>query len=211
MLNNLLQKFEVLNLREKWLIVTALLVVLWAGWDSVIHHPLSQMQTHLQRDLTNVQAQITTEQRIAAELKKHIQAPPNLDKQKQLNELKLQYQKLQEKILQLDKKFVSPELMAKVLSDLLKQNPQLSLIKLDTQPVALLEVAKQSQQPLYKHGLILQFSGTYLATLKYLQALEAMPWNFVWESVDYQVKNHPQAEITLRIYTLSLKKDWLDV
>lgn len=210
--NNLLQKFEVLNQREKWLMISALLIVLWGGWDSFFYSPLKKQQTQLQQQLTDSETELTLQQQLASQLQARSLNNPNLAQQKQLVSLKKQHQQLQERILQLDKKFVPPELMAKVLNDLLKQNQALNLIKLDTLPVTpLLKISEQSQHPIYKHGLVLQFSGNYLATLKYLKALEAMPWNFVWDGIDYQVKNYPQAEITLRLYTLSLKKDWLDV
>ncbi len=210
--NNLLLKFEALTLREKWLMVCALLMVLWGGWDSFFYSPLKKQQTQLQQQSKNAEVELALQQQLATQLQARSLDNPNLARQKQLESLKNQYQQLQEKIQQLDKKFVSPELMAKVLSDLLKQDKQLNLIKLDTVPVTpLLEASKQSQHPIYKHGLVLQFSGNYLATLKYLKALEAMPWNFIWESIDYQVKNYPQAEIILRVYTLSMEKDWLDV
>lgn len=100
---------------------------------------------------------------------------------------------------------MSPALIANALSDLLKQHHQLTLIKLETLSV-------KPQPPLiYQHGLELHFSGTYADTLAYLTALEAMQWNFVWDSVDYRVKDYPIAEITLRVHTLSLEKNWLDV
>jgi MSHA biogenesis protein MshJ len=105
----------------------------------------------------------------------------------------------------LNNTFVPPALMANALSDLLKQNNQLTLIKLETLPV-------KPQPPLiYQHGLELHFSGTYADTLAYLTALETMPWNFVWDGINYQVKDYPIAEITLRVHTLSLEKSWLDV
>lgn len=209
MLNNLLHKFEILNPREKWLMILAILVVLWAGWDSFFYSPLQKQQTQLQEQLTNSETELTAQQQLATQLEAQLLNNPYQTQQKQRNLLKAQYQQLQSKMLQLNQKFVPPELMSRVLNDLLKQNKQLNLIKLDTLPVATL--LETPQHPIYKHGLVLQFSGNYLATLKYLKTLEAMPWNFIWDSIEYQVKNYPQAEITLRVYTLSLEKDWLDV
>ena len=212
MLTNLLQKFEILSPREKGMLITALLVVLWGGWDSFFYTPLKKQQTRLQQELSNFTAELAVQQQLAIQLQTGRANNPQLNQQRQLEALKRQAQQLQTNMVQLDKKFVPPELMAKVLNDLLKQHQQLNLLKLDTLPVTTLLAAPQkSQYPIYKHGLVLQFSGSYLATLKYLQALEAMPWNFVWESIDYQVKNYPLAEITLRVYTLSLEKDWLNV
>jgi hypothetical protein len=32
-----------------------------------------------------------------------------------------------------------------------------------------------------------------------------------WDSIDYQVKNYPLAETTIRAYTLSFEESWLGV
>jgi len=55
-----------------------------------------------------------------------------------------------------------------------------------------------------RYQLQLQLEGSYLATLRYLRALEALPWKFFWESVDYEVTEYPAARITLDIYTLGI-------
>jgi MSHA biogenesis protein MshJ len=102
--------------------------------------------------------------------------------------------------------------MAVALSDILNRNNQLTLIKLDTLPITTLLKSKQPQlNPIYKHGLTITFSGSYLDTFNYLKALESMPWHFIWESIDYQVKDYPIAETTLRVHTLSFKESWLGV
>lgn len=207
MLSNLLQKFEALNSREKWLIIAALVAGLWLCWDTFFYTPFRQGQTEVKQHLTELETQLTAQQQVAIQLQSRSYTDPNSNTKKQLSELKAQYKSLQQQMRRLDKKFVPPALMAKVLSDLLKQNNQLTLINFQTLPVTTLPESNL----IYQHGLVLQFSGSYLATLKYLQALEAMPWNFIWESIDYQVKTYPLAEITLRVYTLSLEKDWLDV
>ena len=50
-----------------------------------------------------------------------------------------------------------------------------------------------------------------MATLRYLQALEALPWRFFWDSVDYQVIAYPQSTVRLKLHTLSLSEDWIGV
>jgi MSHA biogenesis protein MshJ len=107
---------------------------------------------------------------------------------------------------------VPPQLMSVALSDILNQNNHLTLIKLDTLPVTTLLESKTSQaNPIYKHGLAITFAGSYLDTLNYLKALESLPWHFIWESIDFQVKNYPIAETTIKVYTLSFKEIWLGV
>ena len=57
-----------------------------------------------------------------------------------------------------------------------------------------------------RYELRLELEGSYLGTLRYLRALEALPWKFFWESVDYEVIEYPLARVTLQIYTLGLLK-----
>ncbi len=212
MLNNLQEKFEALTKREKAIVVAAILVGLWVGWDSFFYQPTQKKQKALQQELTNLKQQVANQQLIGTTLENGIHTDPNLNNRNKLTGLKTEYNHLQELMMQGDKNFVPPHLMAVALSDILNQNNQLTLIKLDTLPVTTLIESKQQQlNPIYKHGLAITFSGTYLNTLNYLKALESLPWHFIWESIDYQVKNFPIAETTIRAYTLSFKESWLGV
>ena len=204
MLNNLLQKISALTSREQWLIVATVLIILISCWYAFLYIPLTEEQTELQKQLIDTETQLAVQQQTANQLASRSVNDPNSSKKNQLLTLKAQYSDLQQDIQMLNKKLVPPALMANALSDLLKKNNQLTLIKLETLPV-------KQQQLLYQHDLVLRFSGNYLATLNYLTTLEAMPWNFIWDGIDYQVKDYPIAEITLRVHTLSLEKGWLDV
>ena len=69
----------------------------------------------------------------------------------------------------------------------------------------------EMQARLHSHGFALEFSGGYLATLNYLQALERLPWRFFWDSVSYEVEDYPRSLVRLRLHTLSLSEDWIGV
>jgi len=201
MLNNLLAQFSTLTNREKQLFGVTVFIGLLSSWCAFFYMPLIKEQADLKQQLATTTIQIAAQQQAAIQLQKSHDMD---DKKNQLTALKADYQQLQTQTQALNNTFVPPALMANALSDLLKQNKQLTLNKLETLPV-------KQQQLLYQHGLELHFSGSYADTLAYLTALEAMPWNFVWDSINYQVKDYPIAEITLRVHTLSLEKSWLDV
>jgi MSHA biogenesis protein MshJ len=201
MLNNLLAQFSTLTNREKQLFGVTVFIGLSSSWYAFFCMPLMKEQADLKQQLATTTIQIAAQQQAAVQLQNRHDMD---DKKNQLAALKADYQQLQTQTQALNNTFVPPALMANVLSDLLKQNKQLTLNKLETLPV-------KQQQLLYQHGLELHFSGSYTDTLAYLTALEAMSWNFVWDSINYQVKDYPIAEITLRVHTLSLEKSWLDV
>lgn len=212
MLNNLQTKFEALTTREKFLVTGAVLIGLWVTWDSFFYQPTQKKQLARQQELNNVKQQITDQQLALIKLEHSTHEDPNLNNRNKLVRLKTEYSRLQELKMQSGKNFVPPHLMAVALSDILNQNSHLTLLKLDTLPATTLLESKQPQQnPIYKHGLVITFSGGYLETLNYLRALEALPWHFIWESIDYRVKEHPIAETTIKAYTLSFKESWLGV
>lgn len=212
MLNNFQEKFAALSQREKIIIIATLLVGLWFGWDNFLYQPNRKKQQALVEEMSKLNVQITEKKIAAIKLESNALTDPNLTNKNKLAELKAEYQRLQERMMEGEKSFVPPHLMAVALGDILNQNNQLTLIKLDTLPVATLIKSKQAQQnPIYKHGLEITFSGSYLDTLNYLKALEALPWHFIWESVNFQVKEYPTAETTIKTYTLSFKEGWLGV
>ncbi len=211
MLNKLQERFESLTSREKIIVFVALLAALWSSWDNLFYQQISLKQNTLTQQLSNINSQLASQQQVEAQLENNSKSDPNAVNQAKLLELKTQYSGLQEQIMFGDKKFVPASLMAKALSDMLKQNQQLTLVKLDTLPTSTLLDAKQQHHPIYKHGLAITFTGNYTDTVNYLKALEALPWAIVWDSIDYQVKEYPVAEITIHVVTLSFEEGWLGV
>lgn len=63
----------------------------------------------------------------------------------------------------------------------------------------------------YRHGIRIRFAGSYLATLQYLRALEALPWGFFWDRVELQTQDFPRVEASIVVYTVSLEEGWIGV
>jgi MSHA biogenesis protein MshJ len=113
---------------------------------------------------------------------------------------------------------ISPRDMAVFLEQLLTQEARLKLNRLQTfQPVAL-QGKNESAEALasgvavaHRHIFEVEFDGDYLTTLRYLEALERLPWRFTWESIDFEVVDYPHSQVRLRLHTLSLSEDWIGV
>lgn len=210
MFAKLVEKFKQLSQQEKIMVYLAVFIAAWAVWDTLLYQPLRQKQNALFEELVTLQQQHDSQRQALLEASNHERTSPNAALQQKLSDLKAESARLQTQLMSGDKKFVPPALMAKALSDVLNQNQQLTLIELKTLPVITL-LANKEQQPIYKHGLKIRFSGDYMATLHYLNLLEALPWHFVWDSIDYRVTTYPRAEIVITVYTLSFEEKWLDV
>jgi len=209
MINTLQERFNSLSSREKIISLSTLLVLFWGIWDNLVYQPITAEQKRLDVELTNLNTNLTVNQQVAIQLEALGKIDPNKENKQSLKKIKLELKKLK---LQLDtgnKKFVPAQLMTEVLQDMLRQNKGLKLISLKTLPITTLSKNKQLKSWIYRHGLSITLSGSYFNTLNYLKSLESSPWRFNWEAINYQVKQYPEAETTLRIYTLSFEENWL--
>ena len=71
--------------------------------------------------------------------------------------------------------------------------------------------AVESRPSLYRHGVELVLEGGYADLLSYLQAMEALPQRVLWGSVSLKVEQHPKSVLTLRVYTISRERHWLEI
>ncbi len=104
---------------------------------------------------------------------------------------------------------LKPAQAVEVLEQVLGQEQDLKLLELEavSKPLTGLEFEGQAEltiSDIGRYELRLELEGSYLGTLRYLRALEALPWKFFWESVDFEVIEYPLARVTLQIYTLGL-------
>lgn len=214
MLNNIQEQFENLSLREKFLTIIVILTAIGGSWEHFFYQSIIQRQNTLKQQINTLDTQKYNQKQAAVAIKnrKNIDnASVNINNEDKLINLKTQYEHQQELILFDEKKFIPASLMAKALGDILNENKNMKLTQLQSLPtIPLLEV-KQQNMVIYQHGLVITFSGNYLDTVNYLKALEALPWAISWESINYQVKDHPLAEITIHLVTLSFDKNWLGV
>jgi MSHA biogenesis protein MshJ len=64
---------------------------------------------------------------------------------------------------------------------------------------------------LWKHGVEIVLEGSYVDIANYVQGIEQLPQRLLPGGMSYQVERHPRSALTLRLYTLSLDKSWLEI
>jgi len=78
-------------------------------------------------------------------------------------------------------------------------------------PLAPGAATAEPRPSLYRHGVELVLEGGYADLLSYLQAMEALPQRVLWGSVSLKVEQHPKSVLTLRVYTISRERHWLEI
>lgn len=208
-MNNLITQFNILTLRERSILLITLAIVFWGAWDNFYYQPLTANHKQLKDQLSDLKRQVLEQQQSATQIEAIGKADPNLTNNQKLVQIKSELKELKSQLGIGKKVFVSAHLMVEVLSDMLKENSALKLVKLESLPVTPLSKSDEEHSGVYRHGLSITLMGNYLNTLNYLKSLESLPWKFSWDTIDYKVKKYPIAETTLRVYTLSFEENWL--
>lgn len=68
-----------------------------------------------------------------------------------------------------------------------------------------------SERLIYRHGLELTVTGSYLDLLAYVRDLEQLPTQLYWDSLELDAAEYPKVAMKLTVYTLSLDRAWLNV
>lgn len=100
--------------------------------------------------------------------------------------------------------------MVSVLDAVIRQNAGLKLRSMQNLPRTELNTG-QGGATLYRHGVELVVEGSYAELLSYMQALQALPQRLLWGGMSLNAEQHPRLALTLRVYTLSQDKQWLEL
>jgi len=68
-----------------------------------------------------------------------------------------------------------------------------------------------ASSPLYRHGVEIVVEGSYADVVEYVRAIETMPQHVLWGGMQLQVEQYPKVVMTLRLYTLSPDRGWLEI
>jgi MSHA biogenesis protein MshJ len=225
-MNKWLQRWMGLAERERWLAYGVGLSVLGMVYVLLIGDPLSARLSQQQSSWQEAQARELTAANALQDLQQRLAADPNLPYRSALLTASASREALIQQIDHYTAELVTPQKMQTVLQELLRKQPQLSVLAMSSfsEPVQLPAVeplpapssATQAPPPavtLYRHGLELQLEGGYFDLLNYLQAVQASGWQLNWDSLDYQVgeAGPTKARIRLKLYTLSRYAGWVGV
>lgn len=217
---SLMAKFDALALRERRLIVVAVLGgVVLVGWAMFIDPAFSRLRM-AERAIVEQRTQLSALQAQTAIL----QAPgqdPESRARAELEALRLQLNRLNGHLSAMESALVPPQRMSGLLEEILGHRSGLHLLSLHTVSVKpLLEKsegaesathARKSVDGLYKHGVEIKLEGSYSELADYLARLEKSPQKLLWSSATLSVEKHPRLVLTLTVFTLSLDKTWLMV
>ena len=222
------EKMDGASLRERALVFAASATVLIALLNTLLIEPQLVKQRRLSSEVALRQGEMRTMQEKLQEVALARQRDPDREIRRQLDALKLKVTETEARLLEEQRKFAPPEQVGVLLGEMLSRNRKLQLVDMRTLPVASFagNVAEADKTPppkaaapaapagggqIYRHGVEITVSGSYLDLLAYLKDLEKLPNQLYWGKLDLSAAAYPQVTLKLSVYTLSLNLAWLVV
>lgn len=220
-------KFAALSRRERAIAVVALLL----GGGFLIFNfgidPFLQKARNATRAEAVARSELAQQQSMVAALTAQ-NADPDAINRRRLAQIKQELTAVSTRLASFEAGMVPPARMQAFLEGLLAKNRSIELLGLKTLPVTQVGAAATAEKPeaakdsgkdrsvqtgdgIYQHGIEIRLAGNYNDLLNYLSELERMPQRMMWNSVSLTVEKYPRNVMVLRVYTLSLDRNWLVV
>ncbi|BBO74768.1 hypothetical protein DSCW_21850 [Desulfosarcina widdelii] len=203
--------------RERVMLFSAVLAVGLFCCYTLYFSPQKINRAGIEAQIAELNATVAALHGQAEAIKAQKQTDPDREQRARQARLQNELERLDRRLKALTIDLISPREMAKVLRDLLIRQEGMKLVHLENLPAEDLFPAAEDKNEvdgakgthLYRHPVRIVFSGTYLQVLEYLRSLEKLPRKLFWDDLEIVVDDHPRAEISLTVHTLSLRKGWI--
>jgi MSHA biogenesis protein MshJ len=215
-------RFDALSLRERVMVFAAVMVAALALAYTLMLEPQLAKQKRLSGALLQKHSEMRAFEAQATKLL--VGRGPGADRasRERVMDLRAELAGLEARIIAEERKFTAPSEMRAVIERLLDRNRNVALVEMRTLPADTLASATQSkgkaaakpaagERLIYRHGVELTVSGSYLDLLAYARDLERLPRQLYWAGLQLDAAGHPKVSMKLTVYTLSLDRTWLSV
>jgi len=222
--------FNARNPRERILISSLVTAFIINSWLLFAHDPLMLTDEKHNQQLAALSQKINSIEAQHKILSKAKLVDPNREIKQRLSLAESHINKLDKQLhIKMDG-LIKPTQMAQILEQVLTQKTKLRFVRIQSMAVTPLTIAPDNNDDndntknsldaannaptelgVYKHGIEMEFNGSYLETLSYLKQLQQLPWHFYWDDVLFDVISYPQSRIIIRVHTLSLREGWIGV
>lgn len=211
-------KIDEMSLRERILLFLSLIAILIVIWNSLLLSPLGIQQKKLLSTLGNTQSEIAAMEQQIATILQRSKTDPDAENRAMLARYRQQVEKLEQQIRTAIRGLIKPQQMAQALEEVLTRETDLKMITVRSLGSELLVESTGEDEDtatevagVYRHGMQLEFKGSYLSALAYLEALQNLRWSFYWDGIDIVMDDYPRAHIVITVHTLSLDEGWIGV
>jgi MSHA biogenesis protein MshJ len=217
----LVERLDGFSLRERALIFSVGVALLYVAWQSLLMDPLTVRGKAAERHLADARQQMAMSEQIRAV----VVHDPAVEAALRNGALAARLAALDSNLNSVAHGYVAPERMTELLRSLLSEQRGLTLVSLANLPVESLSPPSTSTPPSastppviapndrgpFLHPVEMVVEGDYGSVVVYLKALEALPWRIHWQRVELTAGDYPVNRVRIVIGALSLSRYWMSV
>ncbi|MGH8739597.1 MAG: hypothetical protein ACREUN_01730 [Burkholderiales bacterium] len=204
-------KFDVLSLRERLMVSAAVMVALLAlVYIGMIEPEIKKQQRAAAATLQKQSEMRALDAQVQALIASRA-SDPDRERRERLAQLRGELGELEKRIGAEERRFTAPAQMRGVVEGVLGRARGVALVEMKTLAVGTIAPKETKERLIYRHGLELTVSGSYLDLLAYVRDLEALPTQLYWGELNLDASQYPKVQMKLTVYTLSLDRAWLSV
>ena len=199
-------------LRERAMMFAAITLVVVYVFYAALLQPLYTKQRRLGAEVAQKESELRTVQSGLQRMMQAQRVDPDARNRERIAQLQLEVNSLDASITEEQRRFTPPQRMRQVLEEMLEREKRLQVLDMKTLPASDLSATQgQSGRRVFRHGMEITLSGSYLDLYAYLHGLEALPTQLYWGRAEMSVADYPVATLKLTVYTLSFDQAWLVV
>jgi MSHA biogenesis protein MshJ len=199
-----IDRIDALELRERVLLLAATVAILFLSVDSAGFQPTLKAQQVAEERISEMEMKLGALRQQAMLLSYKTDEDVLAARYSSRDTLAEELAALDARIVDQLGALVEPAQAAELLEQVLTRHRGLKITSLRASAEPLDQLAGNTEQAgkLGRYQLDLVLEGGYLDLMRYLEALESMPWKFFWQTVDFRVNEYPRAVSRLQLYTL---------
>lgn len=199
-----IDRIDALELRERVLLLAATVAILFLSLDSAGFQPTLKAQQVTEQRISELEMKLGALRQQAMLLSYKTDEDVLAARYSSRDTLAEELAALDARIVDQLGALVEPAQAAELLEQVLTRHRGLKITSLRASAEPLDQLAGNAEQAgkLGRYQLDLVLEGGYLDLMRYLEALESMPWKFFWQTVDFRVNEYPRAVSRLQLYTL---------
>lgn len=221
------EKYLVITPREQYMVLlTGLIAIIFIIHNFFIDANAIKI-TKLENQIVKLKAENRSSKASIGVFEEALSKDPNAALNSQISQYKTKLMKVDANLLKLTSDLIDPVQMRHALLKLLKTQKGVSLQSFQViaaQPINMSSVdnsgnenqaenttSNEQKLILYRHAIKIKLSGGYFQLRDYLTQLEVLSWKFFWQEFSYQLKEYPESELEIEMYSLSTKREFIGV
>lgn len=213
-IRDLIDRVDAMSLRERILVLVALLGVILLAWYQFLMQPLERAGNRRKPEIVSLREEVDRLNTMIESLAKTDHEDPDKVVREDTEKARKGIATIDARLGGLTSGLIPPRDMVEVLRQVLNRTPPLQLVSFKTlpaEPLAALVPGAVLPARIYRHGVQMDLSGTYMDLVTFLHALQQLPVQFYWEDLELDVTEHPMLSIRITVHTLGQEEAWLGV